>query len=141
MDSVAKKGVPFLEQFRLFVGFDWAKNNHDIVAVDSQGTIVLELSFPDTAEGWAHLRQELVQQAGPDMSRVAVAVETRCGPAVERLLDMGLGMFPSTPSPPSVTGSARLPMEASPTVWTPGVWPMRFAPTGMGGVACRGRTP
>jgi len=96
MDAKEKE-VPFQEQFRLFVGFDWAKDDHDVVAVDGGGKVVLELSFPDTAEGWALLRERLVSKAGPDLSGVAVAVETRCGPAVERLLDMGLAVFPINP--------------------------------------------
>jgi transposase len=33
MGAPGKKEVPFAEQFRLFVGFDWAKDHHDAVAV------------------------------------------------------------------------------------------------------------
>src|SRR3989304_6952762 len=64
MDSKETKG-PFQEQFRLFVGFDWAKDHHDVAAVDAAGKVILELSFPDTAEGWAQLCQQLTEQDGP----------------------------------------------------------------------------
>ena len=32
MNSNVKK-VPFQEQYKLFVGFDWASDHHDVVAV------------------------------------------------------------------------------------------------------------
>jgi transposase len=87
----------FQQQYRVFAGFDWASDHHDLVAVDATGQIVLELTFEDTAEGWADLRQRLVQRVGPDLSAVAVAIETRCGPAVERLLEMGCRVYPLNP--------------------------------------------
>jgi transposase len=97
MDSIANQEVPFAEQFKLFVGFDWASDHHDVVAVEASGQIVLELRFEDTAEGWAHLRQQLAQRLGTDLSQAAVAVETCNGPAVERLLEMGCVVYPLNP--------------------------------------------
>ena len=96
MDSKETK-VPFQEQFRLFVGFDWAKDHHDVAAVDAAGTVILELSFADTAQGWAQLRQRLTEQVGSDLSLAAVAVETRHGPAIERLLEIGCRVYPINP--------------------------------------------
>lgn len=87
----------FARQFELFVGFDWAMEDHDIVAVDPSGRIVLDMAVQDTAEGWALFRQRLIGQVGQDMSKVAVAVETCNGPAVERLLAMGCGVYPLNP--------------------------------------------
>jgi transposase len=75
-----------------YAGFDWGKEQHQIAVVDPAGQLVLELRFADTAAGWAALREKL--QAFP---RVGVAIETRCGPAVERLLDAGLGVYPLNP--------------------------------------------
>jgi transposase len=97
MDPNTKEDVPFQKQYQLFAGFDWASDHHDVVAVDGAGRIVLELTFDDTAEGWAKLRQDFIDGAGPDLSRVAVSVETRNGPAVERLLDMGCRVYPINP--------------------------------------------
>ena len=56
------KEVPFQEQYTLFVGFDWASDHHDAVAVDASGQVVLELTLEDTAEGWASLRQNLIER-------------------------------------------------------------------------------
>lgn len=97
MDTSVTSELPFAQRFKLFVGFDWASDHHDAVAVDAVGSIKLELTFDDTAEGWASLRKQLMQQVGPDLSLVAVAVETCQGPAVERLLEMGCCVYPVNP--------------------------------------------
>ena len=89
--------IPFGERFRLFVGFDWAQDEHDVVALDASGQIVLDRTVPDTAEGWAGLRQKLTAHVGPQLSAAAVAVETCNGPAVERLLAMGCQVYPLNP--------------------------------------------
>ena len=97
MDSEQGKEVPFQEQYELFAGFDWASDHHDVVAVQASGDLALQLTFEDTAEGWARLRQALLEQVGADLARVAVAVETCNGPAVERLLEMGCRVYPLNP--------------------------------------------
>jgi transposase len=75
-----------------FAGFDWATQKHAVVVVDRAGKIVLQLEFPDTAEGWAQLREKLTP-----LGKVGVAIETSRGPAVERLLAMGMTVFPMNP--------------------------------------------
>lgn len=75
-----------------FVGFDWAADHHDVLAVDAHGRIVLRLRFDDTAEGWLLLRQRL-----SSFPRPAVCIETSSGCVVQRLLDMGLAVFPVNP--------------------------------------------
>jgi len=87
---------PF-DQFTSFAGFDWARQDHHIVIVDRGGKIVLSLAVEETAEGWTSLRQKIVELLGGDLSRIAVTVETNCGPAVERLLEMGLAVYPLNP--------------------------------------------
>jgi transposase len=97
MDTVDKKEVPFAERFDLFVGFDWAKDHHDAVAVGPSGKIVGQWQFPDDAQGWADFRQKLQAQVGPDLAKVAVAIETSQGPAVGRLLELGVAVYPLNP--------------------------------------------
>lgn len=87
----------FRTQFQLFLGFDWAMDDHDVVALDGDGQIVMDRAVPDTAEGWACLRRALAERVGADLGKVAVAVETCNGPAVERLLEMGCHVFPINP--------------------------------------------
>ena len=92
-----RTATAFGERFCVFLGFDWARDHHDVVGVDASGGIVLDLRIPDTAEGWASLRQALTDRAGPELSVVAVAVETCNGPAVDRLLAMGCAVYPLNP--------------------------------------------
>ena len=98
MDSqVNMKEVPFSQQFDAFAGFDWASDHHDVVVLDGAGKVLLELRFDDDAAGWAGFAQSLSQKLGLDLGRVAVAVETNNGPAVERLLAMGCAVYPLNP--------------------------------------------
>jgi hypothetical protein len=83
--------VPF-DRLDAFAGFDWATEKHDVCVVSRDGTVLLRLEFADTAEGWARLRQEL-----RPLGRLGVAIETSRGPAVERLLEMGLSVYPMNP--------------------------------------------
>ena len=83
--------VPF-ERLDAFAGFDWAMEKHDVCVVSRDGTVLLRLEFADTAEGWAGLRQAL-----RPLGRLGVAIETSRGPAVERLLEMGLSVYPMNP--------------------------------------------
>jgi len=106
------KETPFHELYKLFAGFDWASDHHDVVAVDSSGRIVLELTIEDTAEGWAKLRKKFTDLAGPDLGAVGVAVETRNGPAVERLLEMGCDVYPMNPKAAKRYRERKSPMGA-----------------------------
>lgn len=78
---------------------DWARGHHDVCVVDAAGRIVLELRLEDTPEAWADLRQRLAQLKAPDGSAAVVgfAIETCAGPAVERLLEAQLSVFPLNP--------------------------------------------
>ena len=79
--------------FTHFAGFDWARAAaHQIVVVDPSGRIVLHRQVEQTSESWAALRQAL-----RPLGKVAVAIETNNGPAVERLLEMGLSVYPMNP--------------------------------------------
>ncbi len=75
-----------------FAGFDWASEKHDVCVVNGAGQVVLALEFADTAEGWAQLARQL-----EPLGRVGVAIETSRGPAVERLLALGVTVFPMNP--------------------------------------------
>lgn len=77
---------------KYFGALDWARDHHDLVVVDHQGTIVCELRFEHTPEGWRLLRERL---AG--FTALAVAVETNQGLAVEQLLESGYAVYPVNP--------------------------------------------
>lgn len=81
-----------------FGGFDWASEHHQFAVVDGRGTVLLNMRFADDADGWAQLREAIVgQQMGIAFDRLGVAIETCCGPAVERLLELGVIVYPLNP--------------------------------------------
>jgi transposase len=75
-----------------FAGLDWAKDRHDVVIVDKTGAVVANFGFEHSAEGWDGFRKKV--QPFPAL---AVAIETNQGPVVEKLLEMGLTVYPLNP--------------------------------------------
>jgi transposase len=80
-----------------FLGLDWAGKHHDVVMMNREGCIVLDLRIEHTAEGWRKLRDSLIGIAGEHLSIIAATIETNCGPAVERLLELGCTVYPLNP--------------------------------------------
>jgi transposase len=78
---------------------DWARGHHDLCVVDAAGGVVFELRIDDTPQGWAQVRDRLAALKAPDGSAAIVgfAIETSSGPAVERLVEAGLPVFPLNP--------------------------------------------
>lgn len=79
-------------QFTHFAGFDWAHDHHDVVIVDASGKTVADFRFEHTAKGWADFLQQIA--AFPDL---ALAVETKCGAAIEKLTELQCSIFPVHP--------------------------------------------
>ena len=52
----------------VFVGFDWARDHHDVVVVNHHGRVVEDFRFDDTAEGWQLLKRKLSKY--PDVAVV-----------------------------------------------------------------------
>lgn len=75
-----------------FAGFDWAKEKHQLAVVDPAGAVVLEMTFENTAEGWAKFREKTAS-----FPAMGVTIETSWGPDVERLLAMNLAVYPINP--------------------------------------------
>lgn len=73
-------------------GFDWAKNNHEMIIVDKQGQIVADFVFEHSLEGWQRMRKQVSGFAG-----LAVAIETNQGAAVDQLLQHGFTVYPVNP--------------------------------------------
>jgi transposase len=78
---------------------DWGRGTHELCVVDPVGKIVLEQGIDNSPEAWADLRGKLAAMKAPDGSAAIVgfAIETCCGPAVERLLEAKLAVFPLNP--------------------------------------------
>ena len=78
---------------------DWGRGKHALVVVDQSGKIVIDQDIDNSPEAWADLRGKLAGLKTSDGSPAVVgfAIETCCGPAVERLLEAALAVFPLNP--------------------------------------------
>ena len=72
-----------------YAGFDWAKDHHEVVIVDSKGEIVADFVFDHSLEGW----QRMVKETSA-FANLAVAIETSQGAAVDQLLQRQYTVYP-----------------------------------------------
>lgn len=79
-------------QLTHYAGFDWAKEAHDVIVLDSAGQIVADFSFLHSAQGWSEWREKI--RAYPAL---AVTIETSQGAAIEQLLESGANVYPVHP--------------------------------------------
>jgi transposase len=75
-----------------YAGFDWARDHHAVVIVNTQGQIVADFEFEHSLEGWKRFRE----QTAP-WPNLALALETNQGPAVDQLLQLGYTVYPVNP--------------------------------------------
>jgi transposase len=86
--------MPSWNEITYYVGFDWAKDHHDVVIVDRGGQIVADFQIEHTGPGWQRWREQLAA-FGPG---VAASVETSQGVVVEQLLQSGVTVYPVSPA-------------------------------------------
>jgi transposase len=75
-----------------YAGFDWAKNHHDIIIVDRQGTIVADFQIEHSSAGWKTWRERIAAYPA-----LALCIETNQGAAIEQLLQGGATLYPVQP--------------------------------------------
>jgi len=80
------------QELRHYAGFDWAKDHHCVLVLNSQGTIVGDFEFEHSLEGWKSFGQKIA--AWPEL---ALAIETNQGAVVDQLLQRELTVFPVHP--------------------------------------------
>jgi len=86
----------------VFVGWDWAKDTHDISVLDEEGVLIDRWSLRHDEEGLDAALARLRAHGAP--STLAVAIETRSGLVVDRLLEAG---HPVVPIHPNAFNAAR----------------------------------
>jgi transposase len=82
--------------YRMFVGIDWANENHQVCVVDAQGNKKAEFSVEHSAAGMDQLAHRLLQLV-EQPEQCAVAIELNRGPIVEGLLERGFHVFGINP--------------------------------------------
>lgn len=85
------------EEFLVMAGIDWGSREHQVCALDPEGTVLLERRIAHDAAVLGELASCLVEQAGGDASKVAIAIEVPHGVIVETLLERGLTIFAINP--------------------------------------------
>jgi hypothetical protein len=85
------------QEFSLFVGIDWATEEHQVCGVDRQGTKLFECKVRHEGEDIARFAEQLLERVGGRAEQVAVAIETPRGSIVEALMDRGVAAFSINP--------------------------------------------
>lgn len=81
---------------QLFVGLDWASEEHAVCVLDRRGQVKSEFVAKHTASGLAELRAHLTKLAKP--SEISVAIERPSGLVVETLVESGVRLVPIHPN-------------------------------------------
>ncbi|MBN1459831.1 MAG: IS110 family transposase [Armatimonadetes bacterium] len=84
-------------KYRLFVGVDWATEEHQVCALDPDGKILGERSFAHSGDGLAAMVTWLDGLSERCLGSVAVAIEVPHGAVVETLLERGSQVFAINP--------------------------------------------
>jgi len=74
----------------LFVGDDWAEDDHDVEVMDASGRVLARARLPEGAAGMARLHAMIGEQlGGSEDAEVAVGIETDRGLRVQALVAAG----------------------------------------------------
>jgi transposase len=85
------------ESYRIFVGIDWASQQHQVWVADAAGTRVGERTVNHMGRAIAELVDWVVSLADGETSAVAVGLETPRGPLVDMFLERGCHVFAINP--------------------------------------------
>jgi transposase len=85
------------QQYRLFVGIDWAKEEHTICVLDAEQKVVERRTIEHSGAGLGQLADLLTKLSAGDPTCVAVAIETPRGAVVEYLVERGFGVYSLNP--------------------------------------------
>lgn len=85
------------ESYQFFVGIDWGSQEHRVVVVDSERTVLHERRLPHDSAHVSAFVTWLVELASGQAARVAVALETPRGALVDALLARGIEVYVINP--------------------------------------------
>lgn len=81
----------------IFSGIDWGSESHQVCIVNTAGAVLGEMSFPHSGQGLHQMLDWIIDCAGCDADRIAVAIEVPHGPIVDSLMDRGFQGFAINP--------------------------------------------
>ncbi len=85
------------EEYRWFVGIDWATEFHQVCVCDGERKIVREAKVEHSGSGIAQLVEMLLKLSGNQPGQVSVAIETPRGAIVETLVERQFAVFSLNP--------------------------------------------
>jgi transposase len=85
------------EPYCLFVGIDWAKDEHTVCVLDSHREQIERSVFKHSGEGLRQLADRLKKISDDHPERVAVSIETPRGAVVETLAERGFAVYSLNP--------------------------------------------
>jgi hypothetical protein len=85
-------------EYRLYVGIDWASEAHQACVPDQTRRIVSERAFAHAGDAVAAFAEWLNDLAGDDPGGVAVAIEIPRGAVVETLVERGFHIYAINPN-------------------------------------------
>jgi transposase len=96
-ETAAREEVVVDDEYRIYVGIDWATEAHRACVLDSTGRVLAERSFAHTGEAVAAFAQWLHGFAGDDPGHAAIALEIPRGAVVETLVEHGFHLYAINP--------------------------------------------
>ena len=85
------------QNYRLLVGIDLGQWLHHACVLDANGEFLEERGFQHSVDGLSATLDWLMNLAGKDAERIAVAIEKPHGAVVETLLESGIAVFAINP--------------------------------------------
>jgi transposase len=85
------------DEFRIYVGIDWATEAHRACVLDSTGRVLAERSFAHTGQALAAFAQWLHGLAAGVPGQVGIAIEVPRGAVVETLIEHGFHLYAINP--------------------------------------------
>lgn len=85
------------EQYRFFVGIDWATESHEVCILDAAQRVIERKSVEHSGAGIAQFVTHLNKLAGGQPESVAVGIETPRGAVVESLVERRFAVFSINP--------------------------------------------
>ena len=84
-------------EYRFYVGIDWASEAHQVCVLDAARRIVSERSFAHAGDAVVAFAEWLNELAGDDPGGAAVAIEIPRGAVVETLVERGFHVYAINP--------------------------------------------
>ena len=89
--------MPSSSNYQLFVGVDWATEEHQICVIDPDRQVIENKPIKHSGPALLELADQLSSLAGGNTASVGVAIETPRGAVVETLIERGFHVYAINP--------------------------------------------